>query len=451
MIKRLLVANRGEIARRIMRSARAMGIESVAVYSEADKDAPFVREADLSVCIGPPRAAESYLDGESILQAAAQTEAQAIHPGYGFLAENALFAQMVLQQRLVWIGPPPQVIRLMGEKSPAKAAMKKAGLPLIPGSDGIIEDVDRAISIAEEIGYPVLLKADAGGGGKGMRRADDSASLREAWQSAEGEARASFGSGALYLEKYLDRARHIEFQILADRWGNAVHLFERECSIQRRHQKLLEEAPSVALTDAQRRAMGERVASAVAKLGYEGAGTVELLLDEKSGELYFIEMNTRLQVEHPVTEEITGIDLVAAQIRVACGERLWLSQADLQMKGHAIEVRLNAEDPSESFRPTPGTVERFDVPSGPLGKGRVRVDAAVVSGSKIPPYYDSLLAKVIAWGPDRSTAIEVLLEALASAKVEGVSTTAEMHRKILASEQFQRGDLRVGVIPGFSG
>ncbi|MFO0725104.1 MAG: acetyl-CoA carboxylase biotin carboxylase subunit [Myxococcota bacterium] len=447
MFRRLLVANRGEIARRILRASKKLGIETVAVHSEADKDMPFVREADQAICIGPARASESYLDMEAVLQAAAQSEAQAIHPGYGFLSENALFAQMVIGQRLAWIGPPPRVIRLMGEKAPAKAAMRAVGLPLIPGSDGLLESVDQALSVAERIGYPVLLKADAGGGGKGMRRADDPKSLREAWEAASNEARASFGNGALYMEKYLEGARHIEFQILADSWGNAVHVFERECSIQRRHQKLLEEAPSVALTESQRMSMGARVAKACADVGYVGAGTVEFLRDKKSGELYFIEMNTRLQVEHPVTEEITGLDLVEAQIRVAAGEKLWFRQEDLRIQGHAIEIRLNAEDPAADFRPSPGEVTRFSLPTGPLGAGRVRVDAAIEAGSRISPYYDSMVGKVIAWGPDRAAAIDVLSKALADLDIAGIPTTAPLHRQILAAASFRAGDLEVGVIP----
>ena len=448
MFKRLLVANRGEIARRIIRAAKKLKIETVAVYSEADRDMPFVREADQAVCLGPPRAAESYLDMEAILQAAQQTEAQAIHPGYGFLSENALFAQMVLGQRLVWVGPPPRVIRLMGEKSPAKAAMKAVGLPMIPGSDGLLSSLAEAEALAERIGYPVLLKADAGGGGKGMRRADDRASLAEAWTAASTEARAAFGNGALYLEKYLEGARHIELQVLADQWGNAVHVFERECSVQRRHQKLLEEAPSVALTTEQRMTMGARVAKAVAALGYQGAGTIEFLRDAKSGELYFIEMNTRLQVEHPVTEEITGLDLVEAQLRIAAGERLWFRQEDLKIHGHAIEIRLNAEDPDHGFRPTPGVIEALTVTTGPRGVGRVRLDAAVEPGSRISPYYDSMIGKLIVWGPDRAAAIATLAAALDELDVRGVTTTASLHKTILAAPDFQRGDLQVGVIPG---
>ena len=446
MFRRLLIANRGEIARRIIRACDALGIESIAVHSTADADQPFVREATHAICIGPARASQSYLDMEAILQAAVQTEAQAIHPGYGFLSENALFARMVQQQRLAWVGPPPHVITLMGEKASAKAAAGRVGLPLVPGSAGLIDTLEEALSEADKVGYPVLLKADAGGGGKGMRRADSADDLRQAWDEARQEAAASFGSDAMYLEKYLATSRHIEFQVLADSWGNAVHLFERECSIQRRHQKLLEEAPSVALTDEVRQAMGERVAKAAAGLGYVGAGTVEFLQDPATGALYFIEMNTRLQVEHPVTEEITGIDLVQAQIRIAAGERLWFEQSDVAITGHAIEIRLNAEDPDNDFRPSPGTIEAFDLPV--VSRGRLRVDAAVEVGSRISPYYDSMIGKVIGWGKDRAEAIAVMREALAGLNVVGVPTTASLQADILADDAFAAGDLRVGVIPG---
>ena len=444
MFRRILIANRGEIARRIIRACNALGVESVAVHSTADADAPYVSEATTSVCIGPPRAAQSYLLPEAILQAAAQTEAQAIHPGYGFLSENALFAQMVQQQRLAWIGPPPRVIRMMGEKSPAKDAMRAVGLPMVPGSDGLLDSLDEAIAVAETIGYPVLLKADAGGGGKGMRRADTPAELADAWVSARGEALAAFGNDAVYLERYLTTGRHIEFQVLADSWGNAVHLFERECSVQRRHQKLLEEAPSASLSHEQRMEMGNRVAAASAAIGYVGAGTVEFLQDPESGELFFIEMNTRLQVEHPVTEEITGVDLVQAQIRIAAGEKLWFTQDDLSIDGHAIEVRINAEDPDNSFRPGPGTLSKLVAPTG----DRIRWDAAVVEGSRISPHYDSMVAKLIVWAPDRAAAIDKTLAALDDLLVQGIPTTKSLHQTILDAPDFRAGDLRVGVIPG---
>ena len=446
MFRRLLIANRGEIARRVIRACSKLGIESIAVYSEADRDAPFVAEADHAICIGPARAAQSYLDMEGILQAAVHTEAQAIHPGYGFLAENALFAQMVAQQRLAWVGPPARVIRMMGEKASAKDSMGAFGLPLIPGSDGVLTGLPQAVELAEQMGYPVLLKADAGGGGRGMRRADKPEQLREAWDAASNEALSAFGNGDLYLEKYLGDSRHIEFQILVDSWGNGVHLFERECSVQRRHQKLLEEAPSVALTDEVRNELGCKVAAAAAGVGYVGAGTVEFLYDRTSGELHFMEMNTRLQVEHPVTEMITGYDLVEMQIRVAAGEKLWFTQDDISINGHAIELRLNAEDPDDDFRPTPGTVSRFVV--GEPGEGKVRVDAAVVQGSRVSPYYDSLIAKIIGWGTDRSASIGACQAALAGLEVEGVSTTASLHADVLGAADFIKGDLKVGVIPG---
>jgi acetyl-CoA carboxylase, biotin carboxylase subunit len=448
MFKRLLIANRGEIARRVIRACKKLGVESIAVYSEADRDAPFVAEADHAICIGPARAAQSYLDMEAILAAAVQTEAQAIHPGYGFLAENALFAQMVAQQRLAWVGPPARVIRAMGEKAMAKDSMGSSGLPLIPGSAGVLSGLDEAVELAETMGYPVLLKADAGGGGRGMRRADGPGQIREAWDAASNEALSAFGNGDLYLEKYLGDSRHIEFQILADSWGNAVHLFERECSVQRRHQKLLEEAPSVALSDEVRNELGCKVAAAAAAVGYVGAGTVEFLLDRKSGKLHFMEMNTRLQVEHPVTEMITGIDLVEAQIRIAAGEKLWFSQDDITITGHAIELRLNAEDTDDDFRPTPGTVSKFAFGEPDPELGKVRVDAAVTEGSRVSPFYDSLIAKLICWGRDRDAAIATCQAALSGMDVQGVSTTAPLHQQVLGAEDFVQGDLRVGIIPG---
>jgi acetyl-CoA carboxylase biotin carboxylase subunit len=458
MFRSVLIANRGEIARRVIRACRKLGIEAIAVYSEADAQMPFVAEADRAICIGPPRARDSYLDMDTLLQAAIQTEAQAIHPGYGFLSENALFATRVQQSRIGWIGPPPRAIRLMGEKAPAKAAMRAAGLPMIPGSDGLLGSVDDALAVAAAVGYPVLLKADAGGGGRGMRRADEPEGLRRAWDEARNEAISAFGDGGLYLERYLEGGRHIEFQVLADAWGNAIHVFERECSVQRRHQKLIEEAPSPALSAGTRAEVGARVASAVAAIGYEGAGTIEFLLDRESGALYFIEMNTRLQVEHPVTEEITGLDLVEAQIRIAAGEKLWIRQDEVRMVGHAVEVRVNAEDPSDGFRPSPGTLASWgwdgldaSFRAVPSGKGRLRLDAAVESGTRIPPHYDSLLGKAIAWGPDRATAIDTLLAGLSTLRADGVPTTIPLHRKVLDSHDFRAGDLQVGVIPGWDG
>ncbi len=432
----------------MIRACSKLGIESIAVYSEADRDAPFVAEADHAICIGPARAAQSYLDMEAILQAAAHTEAQAIHPGYGFLAENALFAQMVAQQRLAWVGPPARVIRLMGEKATAKDCMGAFGLPLIPGSDGVLTGLPQAVELADEMGYPVLLKADAGGGGRGMRRADRPEDLRAAWDAARGEALSAFGNGDLYLEKYLGDSRHIEFQILVDSWGNGVHFFERECSVQRRHQKLIEEAPSVALSDQVRNELGCKVAAAAAGVGYVGAGTVEFLFDRTTGRLHFMEMNTRLQVEHPVTEMITGYDLVEAQIRIAAGEKLWFTQDDIAINGHAIELRLNAEDTNDDFRPTPGTVEKFVIGEPDADLGTVRIDAAVTEGSRVSPYYDSLIAKIIGWGRDRDASIATCLAALEGMDVQGVSTTAPLHAQVLSADDFVEGDLRVGIIPG---
>lgn len=448
MFRSLLVANRGEIARRIFRACRSLGIETVAVFSEADRDAPFVREADRAYCIGPARAARSYLDPEAVLQAALIAEAQAIHPGYGFLSENALFAQMVQQAGLGWVGPPPSVIALMGEKSPAKAAMAAAGLPMLPGSGGVVPTFEQVPAVAARIGYPVLLKAEAGGGGRGMRVARSEDELAAAWDGASAEAQAAFGNPALFVERYLDGARHIEFQVLADRWGTAIHLGERECSVQRRHQKLIEEAPSSILSAEERARYGAMVARAAAAIGYVGAGTMEFLRDGTTGELFFLEMNTRIQVEHPVTEEVTGVDLVAAQIRVAAGERLKLRQEDITFTGHAVEVRINAEDTEAEFRPDPGEVERFTAPSGPMGSGRIRVDAAIESGSRIPPHYDSMVAKLIAWGPDRATAIDLCLAALDAVEVHPRRTTIPLHRKMLGSDAFRAGDLQVGVLPG---
>ena len=432
----------------MIRACRGLGIESVAVYSTADKDALFVAEADRAVCIGPARASQSYLNMEAILEAAIQSDAQAIHPGYGFLSENALFAQMVLQQRLAWIGPPPSVIRKMGEKAAAKSAMSAAGLPMIPGSDGLVDSLADAQPLCEQLGYPILVKASAGGGGRGLRRADDAASLESAWNEARREALSAFGCDDVYIEKFLTGARHIEFQVLADSWGNAVHFFERECSIQRRHQKLLEEAPSTAIDESTRMAMGARVAAAAAEVGYVGAGTVEFLLDIASGELHFIEMNTRLQVEHPVTEMVTGFDLVEAQIRIAAGERLWFTQDDISLSGHAIELRLNAEDVDDGFRPVPGQIKRFTIPVIPEGSGRLRVDAAVEQGCSVSPYYDSMIAKLIGWGADRAQATAVCQAALDGLVVEGVPTTANLHAAILAAPDFVAGDLLVGRIPG---
>ncbi|HEY3174720.1 MAG TPA: acetyl-CoA carboxylase biotin carboxylase subunit [Candidatus Polarisedimenticolia bacterium] len=442
MFRRILVANRGEIAARVLRACREMGIETVAIHSTADAGSPHLRLADRTVCIGPAQAARSYLDMDAILQAADQTDCQAIHPGYGFLAENALFAARCSAQRVTFIGPPERLIRLMGDKVEARRTMKGAGVPTIPGSDGVVTGAREAARAAAEVGYPVFLKALAGGGGKGMRRCEDEASLERAFAQAANEAEKAFGNGALYLEKAIIGGRHIEFQILGDAWGRVVHLGERECSVQRHHQKLVEESPSPAIDEATRRAVGARVASALAALGYRNAGTVEFLRDT-AGHLHFMEMNTRLQVEHPVTESVTGIDIVKEQIRIAANEPLRLRQEEIRMTGHAIELRINAEDPDDEFKPSPGRVTRFEVPPG------VRVDSHIGAGDagyRIPPYYDSLIAKLIVHGPDRAGAIAAARRALDAVRIEGIKTTVPLHRRILEHPGFVEGDYDVTIL-----
>ena len=441
MFRTVLVANRGEIALRILRALAGLGVRSVAVYSEADRNSPHLKFADRAVCIGGPRSADSYLNMEAILSAAVENDCQAIHPGFGFLAENARFAAMCEQARLTFIGPPASAIRTMGDKAVARETMRRAGLEPIPGSRGIVEDEDQARAVAAEIGYPVLLKASGGGGGRGMRVARDESGLDEAFDQARMEADKAFGNRALYLEKYIEAGRHIEFQILADAYGNAIHLGERECSVQRNHQKLVEEATSPAVSDAQRAETGALVAAAVARIGYVNAGTVEFFRDP-SGKLYFMEMNTRLQVEHPVTEMITGVDIVQEQVRIAANRPLSLTQDDVTVTGHAIEVRINAEDPDQGFRPTPGTIERFDAPSG---EG-IRVDTHVEAGYVVPPFYDSMVAKLVAHAPDRPQAIARLENALRSFRVEGVKTTIPLHLRVLATDEFRSGNYDTGII-----
>ncbi len=433
MFGKVLIANRGEVALRVQRACRELGIPTVAVHSTADADAMHVRLADESVCIGPPAARDSYLNVAAILTAAAVTGADAIHPGYGFLSENAGFAEMVEAHGLTFIGPSSAHIRMMGDKITAKAAMASLGVPLVPGSAGALADLAEAATVADGIGYPVLIKAAAGGGGRGMKVAHSAAELPEAWRVARTEARAAFGNDAVYLEKYLDRPRHIELQVLADGFGAVVHLGERDCSLQRRHQKLLEEAGSPALTAAQRDALGATVTAGLAKLGYRNAGTLEFLYQD--GQFAFIEMNTRLQVEHPVTEMITGIDIVREQLRIAAGEPLGYTQADIQFRGHAIEVRVTAEDP-ETFLPTPGSVDVFHAPGG-LG---VRVDSALYAGYVVPPYYDSLVAKLIVHADDRPGAIARLRRALEEFAVVGIKTTIPLHQRIAADPAFNAGD-----------
>jgi acetyl-CoA carboxylase, biotin carboxylase subunit len=436
MFEKILIANRGEIALRVQRACRELGIRTVAVHSTADAEAMHVRLSDESVCIGPPSARDSYLNVASILSAAAVTGADAIHPGYGFLSENASFAEMVEAHGLTFIGPSPDHIRMMGDKIAAKTAMASLGVPLVPGSDGALPDLDEARRVAERIGYPVLIKAAAGGGGRGMKVAHSADELEEAWRVARAEAKAAFGNDEVYMEKYLDRPRHIELQILADQYGNVVHFGERDCSLQRRHQKLLEEAGSPALTPEQRDAIGATATSALKKLGYRNAGTLEFLYQD--GQFAFIEMNTRLQVEHPVTEMVCGVDLVREQIRIAAGQALGYTQEDVKFSGHAIECRVNAEDP-DTFLPTPGRVSVFHPPGG-LG---VRVDSALYAGYMVPPYYDSMVAKLIVHAPSRPEAISRLRRALEEFAILGIKTTLPVHQRIVEDPEFQAGDYTI--------
>jgi acetyl-CoA carboxylase biotin carboxylase subunit len=436
MFRKVLIANRGEIALRIQRACREMGIPTVAVHSTADATAMHVRLADESVCIGPPSARESYLNVPAILSAASITGADAIHPGYGFLSENADFAEMVEAHGLAFIGPTAAHIRMMGDKITAKAAMASLGVPLVPGSDGAVADLEEARLVGRRIGYPLLVKAAAGGGGRGMKVAETPDGLEDAFNLARAEARAAFGNDAVYIERYLDRPRHIELQMLADAHGNVVHLGERDCSLQRRHQKLLEEAGSPALGTAARDALGATATAALRRLGYRNAGTLEFLYQD--GQFAFIEMNTRLQVEHPVTEMVCRLDLVREQIRIADGARLGYAQSDIRFEGHAIEARINAEDP-ETFMPTPGVVEAFHAPGG-LG---VRVDSALYAGYRVPSYYDSLVAKLIVHAPSRAEAIARLARALDEFAVVGIKTTIPLHQRIAADPGFQAGDYTI--------
>lgn len=432
MFEKVLIANRGEIALRIHRACREMGIKTVAVHSTADSDAMYVRLADEAVCIGPPPARASYLNKAAIISAATITGADAIHPGYGFLSENADFAEMVEDHNIAWIGPSPDHIRLMGDKVTAKKAALEAGLPVVPGSRGAVDSLDEARSVAQETGFPVLIKASAGGGGRGMKVATSLDDLSEAWSTARTEAQNAFGNPEVYMEKYLGRPRHIEIQILADNHGNVVHLGERDCSLQRRHQKVLEEAPSPALNSEERQRIGIIATDAIRRLGYRNAGTIEFLYE--NGEFFFIEMNTRLQVEHPVTEAITGIDLVREQLRVASGAPLNYTQNDIRFAGHAIECRINAEDPA-TFRPCPGTISDFHAPGG-LG---VRVDSGLFTGAKVPPHYDSMIAKLIVYGGSRNECLLRLRRALGEFVAAGIDTTIPLHQSLLEEGDFQNG------------
>ena len=449
MFHRLLIANRGEVAVRIARAARTLGVSPVGVASEADRGASWTKRMDEVVHLGPSAARDSYLAAEKIVQAALQTHASAIHPGWGFLAEDPRFARLVRQHGLTFVGPAPEVIARMGVKSPAKQAMREAGLDVVPGSDGALASLAEAREVARAAGYPVLLKADYGGGGRGMRRCEAESELEPAWRDARAEAESAFGSGSLYLEKYLEGGRHIEVQLLGDAYGNVVHLFERECSIQRKHQKLIEESPSPALNQDERRELGAAAANAAERIGYTNAGTIEFLRDAQTGRIYFMEMNTRLQVEHPVTEEVTGVDVAAWQLRVAAHQRLELAQEDVSIGGHAIECRINAEDPTSDFRPSPGRLETFAFPTE-LGPGRVRVETHLEPGEAVSPHYDSLIAKVIAWGEDRQAAIETMLRALREADVQGVHTTIPLHLAVLDSDAFRAGEYDTKSLPDWS-
>ncbi len=444
MLKRILIANRGEIALRVIRAAHSLGVEAVAVYSQADSESPHLEEADQRVCIGPAKSAESYLQMERIIQAAEQTDCCAIHPGYGFLAENALFAELCEQAKMTFIGPTAGAIRAMGDKATARETMRAAGLPVIPGSQGTLPNVKTGLELAREIGFPVLLKATAGGGGKGMRIVREEGEFEAKYREASLEAEKAFNNPGLYLEKFIVDGRHIEFQVMADAFGNVVHLGERECSAQRRHQKLVEESPSPVVDAQTRHDLGERIRHALRVIGYRNAGTVEFFRDQ-DGTLYFMEMNARLQVEHPVTEMVSGRDLVAEQIRVAAGEQLSFTQEDVELEGHAIECRINAEDPYEDFRPSPGLVSGF-VPPESLPAGKVRVDSHVRPGYRIPVYYDSLIAKLIVWGADRDQARRSMITALEGFTVEGVKTTIGVHVQIMKSEGFASGDYDTGFI-----
>ena len=433
MLKKVLIANRGEIALRILRACRELGIKTVAVHSTADRDLKHVRLADESVCIGPPRSTDSYLNIPAIISAAEVTGADAIHPGYGFLSENADFAERVESSGFIFIGPRADTIRLMGDKISAKEAMVAAGVPCVPGSDGAVpDDADECLVMAERIGYPVIIKATGGGGGRGMRVVNKAEDLIDSITMTRAEAKTAFGNDVVYMEKFLQHPRHIEFQVLADAYGNAIHLCERDCSMQRRHQKVVEEAPAPGITPEQRAFMGERVAEACRRINYRGAGTFEFLYE--NGEFYFIEMNTRLQVEHPVTELITGVDLVKQQLLVAAGQPLSLKQADIQPHGHAIECRINAEDP-DTFVPSPGKITRYHVPGG-LG---VRVDSHIYADYTVPPYYDSMIGKLIVFGEDRETAINRMHGALSEMAVEGIKTNIPLQTRIMEDAAFRVG------------
>ena len=443
MFKKILIANRGEIALRVIHACRELNIKTVAVYSEADENSLHVHFADDSVCIGPPRSADSYLNVPAIIAAAEITGADAIHPGYGFLSESAYLAEVCEACHIRFIGPDPAVIKLLGDKARARKAMKKAGLPMLPGSEGPIDSEERALKFAREIGYPVIIKAVAGGGGRGMRVVRTPDDLAGNFRTAQREAEAAFGNGSVYIEKYLENPRHIEIQIIGDHHGNVVHLGERECSIQRRHQKLVEESPSPVLTDKQRKKLGSMVVDAARAVQYTNAGTFEFLMDGE-GKFYYMETNTRLQVEHPVTEMVTGIDIVKEQIRIAAGHRLSFRQSDITFTGHSIECRINAEDP-ETFTPSPGVIHAWSVPGGP----GVRIDTFAHAECTVSPYYDSMIAKIIVHGRDRQEAIARMKRVLEMTVIEGIKTSVPLHLKILAEADFQAGRLGTAFMDRF--
>jgi len=442
MFEKILIANRGEIAVRIVRACQELGVRAVVAYSQADRDSLAVRLADEAVCIGPAAPSRSYLNPPALITAALITGCDAIHPGYGFLSENPYFAEICAECQLTFIGPSPEAIRLMGDKAIARQTMRSAGMPVIPGSEGVLRGIEDAQDLAREIGYPVLLKAVAGGGGRGMRVVQEESELARAYATAKAEAEAAFGQGDLYMERYLTGMRHVEIQVLADSYGNAIHLAERDCSIQRRHQKLIEEAPSPAVSPELREAMGAAALRGVRAIGYTNAGTMECLLDSH-GYFYFMEMNTRIQVEHPVTEMITGIDLVKWQLRIAAGERLTLTQKDVRIRGHAIECRINAEDPARDFLPSAGEIEFFLPPGGP----GVRIDSHLYAGYTPPGNYDSLLAKVITWGQDRDEALARMRRALSECIITGVTTSMPFQLALLSELDFQRGKIDLSFLP----
>jgi acetyl-CoA carboxylase, biotin carboxylase subunit len=441
MFRKVLIANRGEIALRILRACRELGVEAVVAYSEADRESLPVQLADEAICIGPPDARRSYLSAPAVISAAIVTGCDAVHPGYGFLSEDEGFAEVVRAHELTFIGPPPNVLERFASKEGTRRLLGSNGLPTIPGSRGLLRDDLHALEEADRIGYPVLLKPSAGGGGKGMRMVRSPRELESAIKVCRSEAKAAFGDDSLYLEKWLEDNRHIEIQVAVDRYGHGVHLGERDCSVQRRHQKILEEAPTPAMSDAARLDLAERAIQAVVAAGYENLGTLEFLVD-RDGNPYFIEINCRIQVEHPVTEVLTGIDLVATQIRIAAGEPLGFTQADVAFRGHAIEFRINAEDPEQDFRPATGVVERYLPPGGP----GVRMDSHLYSGYEVPPYYDSLLGKLIVWGSDRAAAIERSKRALDELLVDGLVTNVAIHQALLAAEPFLDGEMTTNLL-----